>query len=293
MPAPQQSDSLKKLVSENLKQIDQLLKAQRLEEAHERVKDVRRMDPTNAYARAFEERILEMKALALRRSLEQAEKAAAAQRAVPPPPPVDVPEEDKELEAIAQAYREEIAAEEAAEKTAQEEAEEPTVPSPSEVRPAQSLTAATPPPIRGSRTITTPPKRKASSLGFVVIIDDNIELLEEFSAMLEECEYAVAAYARTDDAYEFMKENYADLIICDVHLETSSFGGFTFYERIRELEHLRDVPFLFLSGMTDSRLVLAGKELGADDYLTKPIDPEELLAVVRGKLRRYRQIRKK
>jgi DNA-binding response OmpR family regulator len=87
-----------------------------------------------------------------------------------------------------------------------------------------------------------------------------------------------------------VKENVPDMIISDINLETSTMGGFTFYEKIRELEYLHNVPFIFLSGLTDEVLIRTGKELGVDDYLTKPFSDETLLATIKGKLKRFRKL---
>jgi DNA-binding response OmpR family regulator len=67
-------------------------------------------------------------------------------------------------------------------------------------------------------------------------------------------------------------------------------GGFSFYEKIRKFEHLHNVPFVFLSGLTDEVLIRTGKELGVDDYLTKPISEQNLIAVIKGKLKRFSMI---
>jgi CheY-like chemotaxis protein len=267
MADPQSNEIIKRIVSDRLKQIDLLLKGRKVNEAHEEIREIRQMDPTNPYARAFEERILEIKAKELEAAIMRAELAAAAQASL------HAKESDETL---------------------QEREPEPEPIPREEILPAQTFTAqpfeckpadsTVPPP---------PPPRKRRSKALVVLVDDNAELLEETAAMLEDYGMTAAAFSTTDEAYIFLEGNYADLIICDVHLETSSFGGFTFYDKMRTLHHLQDVPFLFLSGLTDARLVYAGKELGADDYLKKPIDPEELMAVIRGKLRRFRQLRKK
>jgi DNA-binding response OmpR family regulator len=124
------------------------------------------------------------------------------------------------------------------------------------------------------------------------LIDDDEMLLQALAELLEDNKYTAKTFTKSEEALDYLKTEFPDIIICDVNLETSSFGGFTLHEKVRKLEHLRDVPFLFLSGLTDTAIVLAGKQLGADDYLTKPVEPEALLAVVKGKLKRYRQIKK-
>lgn len=125
----------------------------------------------------------------------------------------------------------------------------------------------------------------------VTFIDDDVRLLNVVTETLREAGYDVKSYTTSDDAYQYLKAETPDLIISDINLETSTMGGFTFYEKVRELEHLHDIPFIFLSGLTDEILVRTGKELGVDDYLTKPFSDETLLATIRGKLKRFKQLR--
>ncbi|MEK6565816.1 MAG: response regulator, partial [Bacteroidota bacterium] len=87
-------------------------------------------------------------------------------------------------------------------------------------------------------------------------------------------------------------EHIPDLIICDINLETSTMGGFTFFEKIREINELAEVPFIFLTGLTDEVLIRTGKELGVDDYLTKPISEKALLSTIKGKIKRFQELKK-
>ena len=68
-------------------------------------------------------------------------------------------------------------------------------------------------------------------------------------------------------------------------------GGFTFYEKIQELKNIQGIPFIFLTGLTDESLLRTGKELGADDYLLKPISEQVLVSALRGKLKRFKQLK--
>jgi sigma-B regulation protein RsbU (phosphoserine phosphatase) len=69
-------------------------------------------------------------------------------------------------------------------------------------------------------------------------------------------------------------------------------GGFSLYEKIHELQGCEEIPFIVLSGLTDEPLVRKSKELGIDDYITKPFSYETLIAVIRGRLKRYRMLKK-
>jgi PleD family two-component response regulator len=124
----------------------------------------------------------------------------------------------------------------------------------------------------------------------LAIIDDDLKFLKVVSEILREAKYNVRSFSTSDDAFKYLKENKPDLIISDINLETSTMGGFSFYEKVRELDHLHNIPFIFLSGLTDEVLIRTGKELGVDDYVTKPFSDETLLATIRGKLKRFRKL---
>ena len=126
----------------------------------------------------------------------------------------------------------------------------------------------------------------------VLVIDDDTRLLELLSASLEDSGFDVTALPTSDEAYALLRKFVPDLILCDINLETSTMGGFTFYEKVQEIKNVQNVPFVFLTGLTDEALVRAGKELGVDDYLMKPISEQTLISALRGKLKRFRQLRK-
>ncbi len=127
----------------------------------------------------------------------------------------------------------------------------------------------------------------------LLVVDDDERLLKVVSKTLNDAGFITTPVTTSDEAFAYLKESSPDLILCDVNLETSTMGGFAFYEKIRESDRLRDTPFIFLSGLTDEALVRTGKELGVDDYLSKPISEETLVATIKGKLRRYQELKKR
>jgi CheY-like chemotaxis protein len=126
----------------------------------------------------------------------------------------------------------------------------------------------------------------------ILLIDDDARLLEALSLSLEEDGFDVTALTTSDEAYALLRKFVPDLILCDINLETSTMGGFTFYEKVKEFKSLQYTPFIFLTGLTDEALVRTGKELGVDDYLMKPISEQTLLSTLRGKLKRFKQLQK-
>jgi CheY-like chemotaxis protein len=134
--------------------------------------------------------------------------------------------------------------------------------------------------------------RSSSQKAQLLVIDDDEKLLHLLSDTLQDAGYQAVAFTTSDEAFSFLQSNTPDIIVSDINLETSTMGGFTFYEKVREIERLHEIPFIFLSGLTDEVLIRTGKELGVDDYITKPFSEENLLATIKGKLKRYRQLRK-
>lgn len=123
------------------------------------------------------------------------------------------------------------------------------------------------------------------------VIDDDENTLGMIVRVLEGGGFTVQAYNTSDEALTGLKVDIPSLIISDINLETSTIGGFSFYEKVRQLHHLSLVPFIFLSGMTDEGMIRYGKGLGADDYLTKPFSGDMLIDTVKGKLKRYKQMK--
>jgi PleD family two-component response regulator len=134
-------------------------------------------------------------------------------------------------------------------------------------------------------------KGKKSKKPKIALIDDDEQVLPLMKETLVLAKYDVVSFSTSDDAYEFLKKAGVDLILCDVSLETSTMNGFLFYEKTRDLQHLQRVPFVFITGLNDDVLMRAGKEIGVDDFLVKPIHRENLLATVRGKIKRYEQLK--
>lgn len=134
--------------------------------------------------------------------------------------------------------------------------------------------------------------RSSRQRSSIVVVDDDDKLLQVIRTTLEEAGFEVKAFTTSDEAYKFMKQFTPDIILSDINLETSTMGGFSFYERVREQDNLHEIPFIFLSGLTDEVLIRTGKELGVDDYITKPFSDQTLIATIKGKLKRYEQLKR-
>jgi len=138
----------------------------------------------------------------------------------------------------------------------------------------------------------------------IMVVDDQPEVLEALSMILEdEGGYQVMVATNGQHAMERLEgalkrkrqlgkanQKYVpDLILSDISMPVMD--GYDFYEKTRANPYLNHIPFIFLTAMQTEEDVRRGKELGVDDYLLKPILTADLLASVRGRLRRVSQRR--
>ena len=116
----------------------------------------------------------------------------------------------------------------------------------------------------------------------VLIVDDNEQLLNVLQMILESRGYEVISCGNAEQALNYVKDNIPDLIVSDIMMP--GLNGFGLHSEIQKDPRLCDVPFLFLTALSDPLEVRAGKEAGVDEYLTKPFSPDDLVSAIRGKL---------
>jgi DNA-binding response OmpR family regulator len=115
----------------------------------------------------------------------------------------------------------------------------------------------------------------------VLLVDDDRELCQMLTEYLEAEHFEVKSVHDGGDALEELKLNAFEILILDVMLP--SLGGF---DVLRKLGASYDTPILMLTARGDDVDRIVGLELGADDYLSKPFNPRELVARIRAILRR-------
>ena len=116
----------------------------------------------------------------------------------------------------------------------------------------------------------------------ILLIEDNTLLRENTKTLLEMNGFAVSAFEAGEPALDRFKETTPDLVLCDIILP--GINGHDILGRVRQIPTGSDVPFVFLSALTDKERVRESMNLGADDYLTKPFTSESLLATVRSRI---------
>ena len=115
----------------------------------------------------------------------------------------------------------------------------------------------------------------------ILVVDDEKKIVEILEAYLEREGYQVITAYDGKSALELVRSSTPDLIILDLMLPEVS--G---WDVCRELRQTSDVPVIMLTARDDTTDKIVGLELGADDYVTKPFDPKEVISRVRAVLRR-------
>jgi DNA-binding response OmpR family regulator len=125
-------------------------------------------------------------------------------------------------------------------------------------------------------------------LACILVVDDEPEMRHGVQMALVDAGYEVVAANNGFEALEVLQKRPIDLILTDVSMP--DMNGYQLLERVYDNPEWVTIPFIFLSGRDLDSDIRYGKELGADDYLTKPIESADLLASVRGKLRRAKRL---
>jgi Response regulators consisting of a CheY-like receiver domain and a winged-helix DNA-binding domain len=117
----------------------------------------------------------------------------------------------------------------------------------------------------------------------ILIIDDDAEMTGLLSEFLTDHKYSVQIYHNPLEALEFLQKNSIDLVLLDIMMP--EMDGLNVLRKIREHS---EVPVMMLTAKGDVSDKVVGLELGADDYLPKPFEPQELIARVQSILRRVK-----
>jgi DNA-binding response OmpR family regulator len=115
----------------------------------------------------------------------------------------------------------------------------------------------------------------------ILVVDDELTtcmLLENFLSR----DYQVVTKNSGIDALVWLENNLPDLIISDIQM--SKMNGFEFLKEVRLMGFTKHTPVILLSGNKESKERIKGYQLGAQDYLTKPFNPEELKEITRKNL---------
>jgi len=115
----------------------------------------------------------------------------------------------------------------------------------------------------------------------LLVVDDHRDIRESLSRYLQSHGYRVSAAANGEELKRLLRVSAADLVVLDIMMPGED--GLSLCRYLRETTTL---PIIMLTAVAEDTDRIVGLEMGADDYLTKPFNPRELLARIRAVLRR-------
>ncbi|MBN2543988.1 response regulator transcription factor [bacterium] len=120
--------------------------------------------------------------------------------------------------------------------------------------------------------------------GLIYVVDDEPDISELVSLFLEKASFSVMEFEDGESFYNHLKQQVPDLIILDLMLP--DMDGFDICKSLKKDDRFSSIPVIMLTARGDEMDRILGLELGADDYVTKPFSPRELVARVKAVLRR-------
>ncbi len=120
----------------------------------------------------------------------------------------------------------------------------------------------------------------------VAIVDDEPDILSLVALHLKKGGFRTKEFVDVDSFYRSLKSEVPDLIILDLMLPDTD--GYEVCKHLKKEDSWANIPIIMLTARAEESERILGLELGADDYVTKPFSPRELLARVKAVLRRHK-----
>jgi len=118
----------------------------------------------------------------------------------------------------------------------------------------------------------------------ILCVEDEADIRGDIVEELRDAGYATVEAVNGREGMEAIIQHKPDLVLCDITMP--EMNGYEMLTALRDNHpELADLPFVFLSALADRKDIIAGRQLGADDYVTKPVDFGMLLAMVESRLR--------
>lgn len=116
----------------------------------------------------------------------------------------------------------------------------------------------------------------------IMVVDDEIHIRELVRFYLDKAGFDTIEAANAEEALDIVENQYIDLAVVDIMMP-----GMDGFELVEQMRQYREFPVIMLTAKSQSKDKLRGFSLGIDDYVTKPFDPDELMARVKTILKRY------
>lgn len=119
----------------------------------------------------------------------------------------------------------------------------------------------------------------------ILIVEDDVDIVENLTILLQDEGYSVCNASSMEQAMKTLRTENIDLVLLDITLPDGN--G---YSVCTAVKRQTNAPVIFLTAMADEASIVTGFQLGADDYITKPFKPMELICRVRNGLRKSGKI---
>lgn len=116
----------------------------------------------------------------------------------------------------------------------------------------------------------------------ILLIEDDVTVRENTAELLELSNYDVITASNGKNGIEKAKQTLPDIIVCDIMMP--EIDGYGVLQELSKHPETINIPFIFLSAKTEHKDIRKGMDLGADDYLTKPFEEEDLLSAIESRL---------
>jgi len=123
----------------------------------------------------------------------------------------------------------------------------------------------------------------------VLVVEDDEALLEGIAEILEDAGYEVIKATNGLEGLRELTEHRPDIVVSDIVMP--EMDGYGFLRATRQLSYGATIPFLFLTARTAKEDVRLAKQIGVEDYLPKPFEPEDLIVAIENALRRSAAMR--
>lgn len=116
----------------------------------------------------------------------------------------------------------------------------------------------------------------------ILIVEDDKNILNTLTYYLQNEGFSVKTAQNIHKAIDIIKNEQFNIVLLDITLPDGN--GYDFYKKLKEKSN---TPVIFLTALDEEKDIVKGFDLGADDYITKPFNPLELIARVKSNVRRY------
>lgn len=117
----------------------------------------------------------------------------------------------------------------------------------------------------------------------ILLVDDEVDILEFLKYNLEQEKFEVLVSSNGKDALKNIEQN-PDLIVLDIMMP--EMDGFELYQKIKNEKKYQHIPIIFLTAKSGETDEIKGLDLGASDYIQKPVSPKKLIARIKSNLRK-------